>query len=46
MPVCVDGIDDVADIDLAQAGDAGDRRLDGGVIELGLGVGDRGVVGG
>ena len=39
------GIDDVADIDLAQAGDARDRRLDRGVIDLGLGVGDRGVVG-
>ena len=39
------GIDDVADIDLAQPDDAGDRRLDGGVIELGLGVGNRGVIG-
>ena len=39
------GIDDVADIDLAQPGDAGDRRLDGGVVELGLGVGNRRVVG-
>ena len=34
------GIDDVADIDLAQADDAGDRRPDGGVVELGLGVGN------
>ena len=39
-------VDDVADIDLTQAGDARDRRLDGGIIELGLGVGDRGIVGG
>ncbi len=39
------GIDDVADVDLTQAGDAGDRRLDAGVIELGLGVEDRRVVG-
>ena len=46
MPVWVDGVDDVADIDLAQAGDARDRRLHGGVVELGLRVGDRGVVGG
>ena len=30
------GIDDVADIDLAKARDAGERRLDGGVVELGL----------
>ena len=37
------GIDDVADVDLAQPGDAGDRRLDGGVIELGLRVLDRAV---
>ena len=39
------GVDDVADVDLAQAGDAGDRRLDLGVVELGLGVGDRRVIG-
>ena len=35
------GIDDIADVDLAEAGDAGDRRLDGGVIELGLRVLDQ-----
>ena len=45
MPVWVDGIDDVADVDLAQPDTPGDRRLDGGVVELGLRVGDRGVVG-
>ena len=39
------GIDDVADVDLAQAGDARDRRLDLGVVELGLGVEDGGIVG-
>ena len=39
------GIDDVADVDLPQAGDARDRRLDGGVVELGLGVENGGIVG-
>ena len=39
------GVDDVADVDLAQPCDAGDRRLDGGVIELGLRVLDRRRVG-
>ena len=39
------GIDDVADVDLTQAGDAGDRRLDLGIVELGLGVEDRRIVG-
>ncbi len=39
-------VDDVADIDLAQAGDTRDRRPDGGIVELGLRVGDRGIVGG
>ena len=36
------GVDDIADIDLAQADHAGDRRLDVGIVELGLGVVDRG----
>ena len=45
MPGLRRGIDDVADIDQTKAGDARDRRLDGGVVELGLGVGDRRVVG-
>jgi len=40
------GIDDIADIDLAQPCDARDRRLDGGVIELGLRIFDRRRVGG
>ena len=40
------GIDDVADIDLAQADDARDRRLDLGVVELGLGVENGRIVGG
>ena len=40
------GVDDVADIDLTQPDDARDRRLDGGIVELGLGVEDRRVVGG
>ena len=39
------GIDDVADIDQTQAGDARDRRLDGSVVELGLRIEDGGVVG-
>src|ERR1700729_1070957 len=34
------GIDDIADIDLTQADDAGDRRLDVSVIELGLRIVD------
>ena len=37
-------IDDVADINLTQPGDAGNRRLDGGVAKLGLRVGNGGVV--
>ena len=46
MAVWLEAVDDVADIDLAQAGDTRDRRLDGGIVELGLRVGDRGIVGG
>ncbi len=50
MPVWVEaltiGIDDVAHIDLAKAGDPGNRRFDGGVIDLGLGVENRCIVGG
>ena len=37
-------MDDVALIDQAEAGDARDRRADGGVVELGLRVGDRRLV--
>ncbi|OIQ66533.1 hypothetical protein GALL_518950 [mine drainage metagenome] len=39
------GVDDVADIDLTQADDAGNRCLDGGIVELGRGVGYRRDVG-
>ena len=39
------GIDDIADIDLPEPDDTGDRRLDGGVIELGLRVLDQRRVG-
>jgi len=39
-------VDDVAEIDLTQSDDTGDRRLDLGVIELGLGIGNCRIVGG
>ena len=39
------GIDDIADIDLPEPDDTGDRRLDGGVIELGLRVFDQRRIG-
>ena len=39
------GVDDVADVDLAQAGDARDRRFHLGIVELGLGIEDGRIVG-
>ena len=42
--VLVGGVDDVARIDEAEAGLARQRRLDGGVAQLRLGVVDRGLV--
>ncbi len=39
------GVDDVAEIDLAEADDAIDRRVDGGEVELGLRRFDRGLIG-
>ena len=40
------GVDDITDVDLAQPRDTGNRRPDGGVIELGLRVLDQRRVGG
>ena len=45
MPVLGRGVDDVADADQTQTGDAGNRRFDLGVVELGLRIGDGGLVG-
>src|SRR4030081_2243414 len=45
MPVWGAGVEIVALVHLTEAGDAGQRCADGGVVELGPGIGDRRLVG-